>query len=322
MLEKQRTIGKAVSLSGVGLHTGNHTTVIFKPAPENHGIVFIRTDIPEKTPIKADIDNVTDLARGTTIAANGASIHTVEHVLSAIYGLQIDNILVEVAGNEPPVLDGSAIEFVKSLKEAGITQQDAPREYIEIDRTIIHHDEEHAIDLVIIPSDIFRVTYMIDYKNTFLGTQYTAMYDISEYEQEYAPSRTFCYLSETVMLKERNLIKGGTLDNAVVFIDRELNESEFDRLKKLFGVDDIKISEDEGILGGGELRFVNEPVRHKVVDLLGDLALLGAPLKGHVMAARAGHAAHVELARKVRKFYEAKLLTKKYQNNNKPSPPN
>ena len=314
MLEKQRTIGKAVSLSGVGLHTGNHTTVIFKPAPENHGIVFIRTDIPEKTPIKADIDNVTDLARGTTIAANGASIHTVEHVLSAIYGLQIDNILVEVAGNEPPVLDGSAIEFVKSLKEAGITQQDAPREYIEIDRTIIHHDEEHAIDLVIIPSDIFRVTYMIDYKNTFLGTQYTAMYDISEYEQEYAPSRTFCYLSETVMLKERNLIKGGTLDNAVVFIDRELNESEFDRLKKLFGVDDIKISEDEGILGGGELRFVNEPVRHKVVDLLGDLALLGAPLKGHVMAARAGHAAHVELARKVRKFYEAKLLTKKYQN--------
>lgn len=314
MLEQQQTIAKAVSISGIGLHTGNYTTVIFKPAPANHGIIFIRTDIPEKTPIKADIEHVTDIARGTTLSANGASIHTVEHVLSALYGLQIDNVLVEVAGNEPPVMDGSSLEFVKVLKEAGIVQQDTPREYIEIDRTIIHREEENGIDIVIVPSEIFRVTYMIDYKNTYLGTQYTALYDISEYEREYAPARTFCYLSETEALKELGLIKGGSFNSAVVFIDREIDENEFERLKKLFGLADISIIHDGGILGGGELRFVNEPVRHKVVDLLGDLALLGAPIKGHVMAARAGHAAHVEIAKKVRKFYEAKLLTKKYQN--------
>ena len=313
MLEKQHTIAKSVSISGVGLHTGNNTKITFRPAIENHGIKFVRADLPQKPIIDADLEHVVDLSRGTTLGAGEVQVHTVEHVLAALYGMQIDNVLVELQGNEPPVLDGSAMPFVKKLQSVGIVSQSAPREYIEIDKTIVYHNEEKAVDIVIVPSPVFRIIYMIDYKNSNLGTQYTAMYNIEEFETEYASARTFCFLSETEMLKEQGLIKGGDLDNAIVFIDREIDESEFERLKKLFGLSQKKIVHDGGILDNRELRFPNEPVRHKVLDLLGDLALIGHPIKGHVMAARAGHASHVEIAKQVRKFHETKRLTKKYQ---------
>lgn len=315
MLEKQQTIKSEVSISGIGLHTGNATSVTFKPAPEYHGIKFVRTDLPEKPTIDADLNNVVDLSRGTTLGAGEVQVHTVEHVLASLYGMQIDNVVVEVQGNEPPVMDGSAREFVKILKKAGIVAQSAPREYIEIDRTIVYHDSEKGIDIVIVPSPVFRITYMIDYPNSYIGTQYTAMYDIEEWEAEYSSARTFCFLSETERLKEMGLIKGGKLDNAIVFIDRELqnNGHEMKRLKELFGFKGQKIKYDTGILDERKLRFKNEPVRHKVLDLLGDFALLGNPIKGHVMAARAGHAAHVETAKKVRKVFEKQKLTKKYQ---------
>ena len=313
MLEKQQTISKPASISGVGLHTGNKTKVIFKPAPENHGIKIVRADLPEKPTIDADLNNVVELSRGTTLGTGEIQVHTVEHILATIYGMQIDNVLVEVYGNEPPVMDGSALEFVTKLKTVGIVQQTAPREYIEIDKTIAYHNADRAIDIVIVPSPVFRIIYMIDYKNSALGTQYTAMYNIDEFEKEYASARTFCFLSETEMLKEKGLIKGGNLDNAIVFIDRDLEETEFDRLKNLFGLSHKKIVHDGGILDNRELRFPNEPVRHKVLDLLGDLALLGKPIKGQVMAARAGHAAHFEIAKQVRKYHEAQKLTRKYQ---------
>ena len=313
MLEKQQTIAKAVSISGVGLHTGNETNMTFVPAPENHGIKFVRVDLPEKPVIDALLDSVTDLARGTTIGNNGAEVHTVEHVLSALYGMQIDNCLVEVDANEPPVMDGSSAEFVKKLKSAGLVRQSAPREYIEIDDTIVYHDEEKAIDIVIVPSPIFRVTYMIDYNHMALGTQYTAMYDIDEYEEEYSSARTFCFLSETEMLKKAGLVKGGNLKNAVVFIDRKVEDNELEHLKELFGLTGAEVDASGGILNNRDLRYVNEPVRHKVLDLLGDLALLGKPILGHVMAARAGHASHVEIAKKIQKYFEAQKLTKKYQ---------
>ena len=313
MLEKQQTITKTASISGVGLHTGNNTKIVFKPAPENHGIKIMRADLPDKPTIDADLNNVVNLSRGTTLGAGDIQVHTVEHALAALYGMQIDNVLVEVYGNEPPVMDGSAIEFVKKLKTAGIVQQSAPREYIEIDKTIAYHNAERAIDIVIVPSPVFRIIYMIDYKNSALGTQYTAMYDIDEFEHEYASSRTFCFLSETEMLKEKGLIKGGNLDNAIVFIDRDLEENEFVRLKQLFGLSHKRIVHDGGILDNRELRFPNEPVRHKVLDLLGDLALLGKPIKGHVMAARAGHAAHFQIAKQVREYHETQKITRKYQ---------
>ena len=316
MLEKQRTIKSQTGISGIGLHTGNATSVTFKPAPDNHGIKFVRADLPERPVIDADLNNVVDLSRGTTLGSgDGVQVHTVEHVLASLYGLQIDNVIVEVLGNEPPVLDGSAIEFVNILKQAGIVEQSAPREYIEVERTIIYHDADKGIDIVIVPSPVFRITYMIDYPNSHIGTQYTAMYDIDEWVEEYASARTFCFLSETEKLKKMGLIKGGKLDNAVVFIDRELqnNGDEVKRLKEMFGFEGQEIKYSTGILGDQKLRYVNEPVRHKVLDLLGDFALLGNPVKGHVMAARAGHAAHVETAKKVRKVFDKQKLTKKYQ---------
>ena len=313
MLEKQQTIAKPVSIAGIGLHTGTKSAMRFCPAPENHGIKFVRTDLAEKPVIDALLENVTDLARGTTIGSNGAQVHTVEHVLSSLYGMQIDNAIVEVDGIEPPVMDGSSAEYVRILKTAGFVKQSAPREYIEIDETIIYHEEDRAIDIVIVPSPLFRIIYLIDYKHMALGTQYTAMYDISEYEKEYSSARTFCFLSETEMLKKKGLVKGGNLDNAVVFIDRKVDDEELDYLKDLFNLNDKNVDISGGVLNNKELRYPNEPVRHKVLDLIGDLALLGKPILGQVMVARAGHASHFEIAKKVQKYYETQKLTKKYQ---------
>jgi len=313
MLEKQQTIREEASVSGTGLHTGNQTRLTFRPAEENHGVKFVRSDLPERPSIDADLDKVIELSRGTTLGSGDVHVHTVEHVLAALYGLQIDNVLVEIEGNEPPVIDGSSAGFVEALRLAGIVQQSAPREYVEVERTIVYHDAENAIDIVIVPSPVFRITYMIDYPNSYIGTQYTAMYDISEFENEYASARTFCMLSEAEKLKEMGLVKGGTLDTAVVFVDRELQENEFDHLKELFGLQNTEIKRDGGVLDNRELRYENEPVRHKVLDLLGDLALLGNPIKGHVMAARAGHASHFEITKKVREYFKAQKLTKKYQ---------
>ncbi len=314
MLEHQRTIGKKVTIKGIGLHTGVQTTMSFNPAPPGTGYAFERIDLDGNVQIKAHIDNVIDISRGTTIAHNDVKVHTVEHVLSALAGLQIDNCLITLNNVEPPVMDGSAKPFVDLLKKAGIVEQEAPREFLEINETLIFHDEEKGIDLVVIPSDIFRITYMVDYRNPALGTQYTSMYGLEEeYETEFAAARTYAFLSEVEQLKDAGLIKGGSLDNAVVIVDRDVDPSDFDRLRKLFGIKHKAKLGKTGILDDRKLRFYNEPVRHKVVDLLGDIALLGLPIKGHVMAARAGHAAHVEMVRKMRKILSTRQLTKKYQ---------
>jgi len=314
MIKMQRTIKKPISLSGIGLHTGNKTTITFKPAPPNTGIRFIRTDLDNSPEIIADIDHVVDISRGTSIGQNNVVVHTVEHVLAAIAGLEIDNLIVELDSNEPPVGDGSALPFVETLMKAGFQDQDSPKDYLVIEETITYSDEANGIDIAVIPSDEFRITFMVDYKNPALGTQYTSMYSLTEeFVKEYAPARTFCFLHEVEELAEKGLIKGGSLDNAIVIIDRELDEAEFARLKKRFNLGDDVVIGENGILNNKQLRFKNEPVRHKALDLIGDLALLGAPLKAHVMAARAGHAANVELVRKIRKLYEKKKITSKYQ---------
>ena len=308
MERKQRTIRTSQSCEGVGLHTGVQTTITFHPAPENYGIRFIRSDIPGCTEIKADIDHVVDISRGTTIEENDVRIHTVEHALAAVSGLRIDNILIELTGKEPPVMDGSAKDFVECLIKAGIKLQTKKRKVLEITRATNYTNPYRDIDIHVIPSDRFRITFMVEYPLPALGTQYEAIYNMEEdFAFEVAPARTFCFLSEVEMLKERGLIKGGALDNAVVIIDKEIDQSEMERLKELFGIEDNIIQGANGILNGKVLRFKNEPVRHKTLDLIGDLALLGVPIKGHVTAARAGHASNVEFVKKIKKQYTKEL---------------
>ena len=308
MERKQRTIKTSQSCEGIGLHTGVKTKITFHPAPENYGICFIRSDIPGCTEIKADIDHVVDISRGTTIEENDVRIHTVEHALAAVSGLRIDNILIELTGKEPPVMDGSAKDFVECLIKAGIKLQKKERKVLEITRAVNYTNPYRDIDIHVIPSDRFRITFMVEYPLPALGTQYEAIYNMEEdFAFEVAPARTFCFLSEVEMLKERGLIKGGALDNAVVIIDKEIDNNEMDRLRDLFGVERNITQGANGILNGKVLRFKNEPVRHKTLDLIGDLALLGVPIKGHVTAARAGHASNVEFVKKIKKEYSKEL---------------
>jgi UDP-3-O-[3-hydroxymyristoyl] N-acetylglucosamine deacetylase/3-hydroxyacyl-[acyl-carrier-protein] dehydratase len=286
----------------------------FKPASPGTGYWFERADLEGAPRIKADIDHVIDIARGTTIGKGDIRVHTVEHVLAALAGLGIDNCVVALDNVEPPVIDGSAKPFVDALLQAGIEEQDSPKEYLEISKTLIYHDEDNGIDLVIVPSDEFRITYMVDYRNPALGTQYTSMYSLEEeFVTEFAAARTFAFLSEVEQLKEQGLIKGASLDSGLLIVDREIENEELDRLKKLFEAEGTMQVGTSGIFDDRPLRFYNEPVRHKVVDLIGDFALLGLPIKGHVMAARAGHGAHIEMVRKMRKIYQQRQLTKKYQ---------
>jgi len=313
-LSKQRTIQNPISIEGVGLHTGEPCNMTFKAAEANTGFQFKRTDIENAPAIKADIEHVVDIARGTTIQANGARVHTVEHVLAALAGLQLDNVLIELDGPEPPVIDGSSKPYVDVLLEAGFREQDEERYELQIDKTITYSDPEREVDVHLLPSDRLRITFMIDYKNPHLGTQYTSLYSLEdEFAEQFSPARTFCFLHEVEMLKEQGLIKGGNANNAVVIVDRQIDASEFNRLKRLFKIEEDITLGNNGILDSKELRFYNEPVRHKVVDLIGDMALLGIPIKGHIIAARSGHAANVELVKKIKKEYERQLLREKYQ---------
>ena len=313
MKRKQQTISRSSSCRGIGLHTGVESTITFKPAPEDYGIRFIRTDIKNCPEIKADIDHVVDISRGTTIEEKKVKINTVEHALAAVSGLRIDNVLIELTSKEPPVMDGSAKDFVEALLTSGIVNQKHDRNVLEIRRAVNYTDPYRDIDIHVIPSDRFRVTFMVEYPLPSLGTQYEAIYNMAEdFAVEVAPARTFCFLSEVEMLKENGLIKGGSLDNAVVLIDKLLDRSEINRLRDLFGIEENIITGANGILNGKILRFRNEPVRHKTLDLIGDLALLGIPIKGHVTAARAGHASNVEFVKTLKREYFQELKDLSY----------
>ena len=302
--KQQRTIKKASSCTGVGLHTGVESTITFKPAPENYGIRFKRTDIKGSPAIKADIDHVVDISRGTTIKQNGIRIHTVEHTLAAVSGLRIDNILIELTSKETPVMDGSAKDFVEALQSSGRVTQEANRRVLPIGRAVTYSDTVKEIDIHVIPSDRFRVTFMVEYPLPQLGTQYEAIYNMEEdFAKEVAPARTFSFMCEIEMLKDQGLIKGGSLENAVVIMDKKIDPKEIDHLRALFGIEETIISGANGILNDMTLRFQNEPVRHKTLDLIGDLALLGIPIKGHVTAARSGHASNVEFVKMIRQEY-------------------
>lgn len=315
LIKQQQTIAREISCSGIGLFTGCQVKVTFKPAPINHGVKFVRVDLPDRPEIPADIDHVVDISRETTIGIRDVRIHTVEHLLSALAGLEIDNVIVEIDGDEPPVGDGSALIFVETLLEAGVVKQDSPKDYLVIEETIVYDDvKKEGIELVVLPSDTFRITLMIDYPNTALGTQYTSMYSLEEYVKEYASTRTFCLLSQAKKMREEGLIIGGSLDNAVVIADKEIDEEEKRYLMGLFGLKRPFTIGPHGIVNETPIRFPNEFCRHKVVDLIGDMYLLGVPIQGHVMGARSGHAANIELVKKIRKIYKKKQIASKYQN--------
>ena len=310
----QRTIGNQTSCVGVGLHTGVESKITFKPANDNFGIRFKRMDVEGCPEIRADIDHVVDISRGTTIEENGVKIHTVEHALAACVGLGLDNVLIELTEKEPPVMDGSSKDFVEALTKAGIVKQDSPRNYLHIDEAVGYTDAERGVDIHIMPSDQFRITFMIDYESQTLGTQFTTLDQLEKkFATEIAPARTFCFLSEVETLKEEGLIKGGNLDNAVVIVDKDIDQNEAATLKKLFGIKKEISLGANGTLNGKPLRFKNEPVRHKALDLIGDLALLGMPIQGHVIASKSGHAANVELVKRIKKVYEKKIIQQKYQ---------
>lgn len=299
----QTTIKEAFSMEGVGLHTGSPVKITFVPAEANHGYVFQRTDLDGDPKVKADVDLVVDVSRGTTIEDNGARIHTVEHVLAALAGLEIDNVLIQLNAEETPILDGSSYPFVERLLEIGIEKLDTPREYFEIPYNISYQDKENGIDMVAMPLDDFRATVMIDYNSPVLGSQHASITNISEFKDEVANCRTFCFLHELEMLLENDLIKGGDLNNAIVVVDKIVEEDELVHLAKIFNKPKVEVKK-EGILNNLELRFPNEPARHKLLDLVGDLALIGVPLKAQVMAARPGHAANVEFGKKIKRIIE------------------
>ena len=318
MSDFQRTIANPVHFSGVGLHTGLKSRVTFRPAPVNHGIRFVRTDLENSPEIIPHISNVVDLNRGTSIEQHGVRIHTVEHVLSAISGLQIDNVYVELTNKEPPVGDGSAKPFVDVLLKAGFIEQAEERKYFQVEEPITITQPETGAEIVVLPSEEFRITFLVDYDNPAIGKKYTSMYSLEkEYVKEFAPARTFCFLHEVEELHKAGLIRGGNLTNAIVVVDRKLGAKDIKSLKKLLNIKGKVTVPESGILNGKKLRFENEPVRHKTLDLIGDLALLGMPIKAHILAARSGHLTNVALVKRLSKLLEKKEIKKKFQSKRK-----
>ena len=303
--EKQKTIQASMSCTGVGLHTGVESTITFNPAPENFGIKFLRTD-KEDQYVTPDLDNVIDLTRGTTIEENGVKIHTTEHVLSACAGMGIDNLLIELNSKEPPVMDGSSKDFVEALVEAGIIEQKAKVDFLEITKPVVYTDEEKDVEVVGVPYDGFKTTFTIQYDLEDLDVQYSSVHNMSQnYKTQIAPARTFCLLSEIKGLAKQGLIKGGNLGNAVIIVDKDIEDEEVRIFKERFGIKFFK--GDRGLHKTQVLRFRNEPVRHKTLDLIGDLALLGKPILGHITAIKSGHKGNVEFAKLLRKEFKSQF---------------
>lgn len=311
MSDKQRTIKKAVSITGKGLHTGAAVTLTFNPAPENHWYKFQRTDVEGQPIIEADCDLVVDTSRGTTLEKNGVRVHTTEHVLASLVGLGIDNCLIQVSGPEMPIMDGSSLNFIEILETAGIEEQDAERDYFVLDENLTYEDTVKKVEMLAVPQDEFRITVMVDYGSEVLGTQHASMYHLGEFKQEIAPCRTFVFLRELEALLAHNLIKGGDMDNAIVLVDSELPEDKLDHLRKVFNKPDVEVK-GRGVLNNTKLRFFNEPARHKLLDIVGDLALVGKPLKIHVLAARPGHAGNVDFAKKIKAMAKQQKAEKDY----------
>ncbi|MBQ2187646.1 MAG: UDP-3-O-acyl-N-acetylglucosamine deacetylase [Bacteroidales bacterium] len=295
-MEKQHTIKKSVSISGTGLHTGQSGTLTFHPAEINHGIKFRRVDLFGKPIVEALVKNVVDTSRGTTIAQNGVKVYTVEHIMAALRASNIDNVLIDLNCEEPPILDGSSRIVFDALKEAGYEEQDAERKCLKITKKIVYTHPKVGCELVVEPADKFSIDVKVDYKSGVLNVQEAHMTDISEFEKEFAMCRTFVFFQELEMLLAHNLIKGGDLSNAIVFIEKQVSEEDLKRVANLFHKESIAVHEG-GILNNVTLYFENEPARHKLLDLIGDLTLLGMPIIGKVTAYKPGHFSNTEFVK-------------------------
>jgi len=296
----QHTIKELVTVSGVSLHTGKLVTLNFKPAPENSGITFVRVDIGPEAIVPADAAFVTDTSRGTMLEKNGVKVGTVEHALAAVTGMGIDNVVIEVNNAEAPILDGSSKLYTQALMETELVQQKAPRTYFEVKRPIRFYHKEKDCEIIALPSDQYRITCLINYNSKVLGHQYATMDNISQFNQEIGPCRTFVFLHELEFLLRQNLIRGGDLSNAIVFVEKPVPQQELNKLALLFNKPSIEVK-SEGILNNLDLYYPNEPARHKLLDIVGDLTLAGMPIKGHIIATKPGHASNVLFAQELKK---------------------
>lgn len=298
---KQRTLSKEISLKGVGLHTGKEVTLILKPAPINYGYAFIRTDLEGSPVIEADANYVVNTQRGTNLEKRGVKINTSEHVLAALVGMEVDNCILELDAPEPPIMDGSSKFFVEAIEKAGIVEQEAPREEYIVKDVISFVDEESGSEIIVMPADEYQVTTMVDFGTKVLGTQNATLKTLSDFKNEIANARTFSFLHEIEMLLEHGLIKGGDLNNAIVYVDKELSPSTMEKLKVAFKKDAISVKPN-GILDNLTLHHPNEAARHKLLDVIGDLALIGTRIRGKIIANKPGHQVNTMFAKKLSKI--------------------
>lgn len=298
MVVKQKTLANSFSIEGKGLHTGVNVTMNFLPAPENHGFVFKRIDIEGHPLIEANAELVVDTSRGTLLEKNGVRIGTIEHALAALIGMDLDNVLIEVNNEEAPIIDGSSVYFVKAIEKAGIVEQDAERDYLVIKDKIEIRDEKSGAVIVALPDDDYRLNITISFKSKVLNNQYATLDSISQFKNEIANCRTFVFLHELEFLLHNNLVRGGDLDNAIVIIDKEINQKELDRLADLFDHKHVEVK-PQGILNNLELHYDNECARHKLLDVIGDLALCGKHIKGRIIASKPGHGPNTLFAREL-----------------------
>lgn len=298
--DKQHTLVKPVSISGTGLHTGINVDMTLKPADPGFGFQFKRMDLPGMPVIKADCDLATDTSRGTTLEQGQTKVSTIEHILAALVGMGVDNCLIEINGVEIPIIDGSSAPFIKIIEEAGVLEQDEVKIWYTIDTNISFYDDKKRVEMTAIPSSDYKITALIDFNSPVLGPQHAGLKSMKDFKTDIAPCRTFCFLHELEMLIDNNLIKGGDINNAIVVIDKAVTDEEMTRLAKVFGREKMEVS--EGYLNNLELRFPNEPARHKLLDIVGDLALVGYPVKAHIIANRPGHSSNVEFAKKIKQY--------------------
>ncbi len=303
-MAKQQTIKKEVSLKGVGLHTGNEVTLTFKPAPVNSGYSFVRMDLEDKPIIEADAAYVVSTQRSTNLEKDGVSIHTSEHVLAACVGLEIDNLIIELTASEPPIMDGSSKFFVKALEEAGVVEQECEREEYVVTEVIRYFHEQSGSEIIVMPSEDYQVTAMVDFGTKVLGTQNATLQKLSDFKEELADARTFSFLHELETLLENGLIKGGDLNNAIVYVDKEISPDTMEKLRIAFKKDNISVKPN-GILDNLTLHYSNEAARHKLLDVIGDLALVGTRIRGKVIANKPGHFVNTQFAKKLSKIIKA-----------------
>jgi UDP-3-O-[3-hydroxymyristoyl] N-acetylglucosamine deacetylase/3-hydroxyacyl-[acyl-carrier-protein] dehydratase len=316
----QHTLASEISISGVGIHTGQTVQMTLRPADPNTGIVFKRIDLEGQPSVKADVDNVVETTRSTTIEANGARIGTIEHLMAALFGNQVDNALIEINAEEVPILDGSSEPFIETIQKAGVRKQDAQKIYYTLQHNISFVDEGKKVEMVALPSTEYRINTLIDFNSPVLGTQHADLKNIGDFNTQIAPCRTFCFFHELEYLIDHNLIRGGDINNAIVVVDKEVSQDQVKRIAKIFKKEDVKVNEG-GILNNLDLRFPNEPARHKLLDVVGDLALVGIPFKAHIIANRPGHSSNVAFAKKIKehlKKYKGKQQVPHYDPNQPP----